>query len=347
VQLGLAENPEVVNLRAIAGEYDFMERFMDLSKLPVFLENAQKGNYKVALDTGFSGGDSLIVFNHAFRGDAEIAKWVGNVDFRRALSLAIDRNQLNEAFWLGLGTPGSAAPAEIMPESPGPEWRQRWATFDKAKANAMLDAIGLSKKDSEGYRLRTDNGQRLRFQIDVVQSLTPTWPAQAEMIVQQWRAVGIATDTKLFERGLFYTRIRNDQHQMTIFSNGGSESMFLYPVPVLPTDPQSSQLGAAHAKWFVSNGNEGLKPENPEMIKAMELMRSAATEKAEGRSRIAKEIWKIHVDQVLSIGLVGQSPANMGTRVVSNRLENVPERTCISQHCRTPWSGHPEQWFFK
>ncbi len=90
-----------------------------------------------------------------------------------------------------------------------------------------------------------------------------------------------------------------------------------------------------------------MKPENPEMIKAMELMRSAATEKAEGRSRIAKEIWKIHVDQVLSIGLVGQSPANMGTRVVSNRLENVPERTCISQHCRTPWSGHPEQWFFK
>ncbi len=347
VQLGLAENPEVVNLRAIAGEYDFMERFMDLSKLPVFLDNAQKGNYKVALDTGFSGGDSLIVLNHAFRADPEVAKWIGNLEFRRALSLAIDREQLNEAFWLGLGTPGSAAPAEIMPESPGPEWRKRWATFDKAKANAMLDALGLIKKDSEGYRLRSDNGQRLRFQIDVVQSLTPTWPAQAEMIVQQWRAVGIAADTKLFERGLFYTRIRNDQHQMTIFSNGGSESMFLYPVPVLPTDPQSSQLGAAHAKWFVSNGSDGLKPESAEMIRAIELMRSAALEKLAGRNKIAQEIWKIHVDQVFSIGLVGLSPANMGTRVVSNRLENVPERTCISQHCRTPWSGHPEQWFYK
>jgi peptide/nickel transport system substrate-binding protein len=347
IQLALAENPEVINLRAIAGEYDFMERFIDLSKLPVFLENAKKGNYKVSLDKGFSGGDSLIVINHAFRGDAEIAKWMGNVDFRRALALAIDRDQLNEAFWLGLGVPGSVAPAEIMPESPGPEWRTTWATFDKAKANAMLDKLGLSKKDSEGYRLRTDNGERLRFQIDVVQSLTPTWPAQAEMIVQQWRAVGIAADTKLFERGLFYTRIRNDQHQMTIFSNGGSESMFLYPVPVLPTDPQSSQLGAAHAKWFVSGGQDGLKPENAEMIRAMELMRSAALEKAEGRNRIAQEIWKIHVDQVFSIGLVGQSPANMGTRVVSNRFENVPERFCISQHCRTPWHGHPEQWFYK
>lgn len=347
IQLALAENPEVINLRAIAGEYDFMERFIDLSKLPVFLDNAQKGNYKVALDKGFSGGDSLIVLNHAFRGDAEIAKWIGNTEFRRALALAIDRDQLNEAFWLGLGVPGSAAPAEIMPESPGPDWRKTWATFDKAKANAMLDKLGLTKKDSEGYRLRTDNGERLRFQIDVVQSLTPTWPAQAEMIVQQWRAVGIAADTKLFERGLFYTRVRNDQHQMTIFSNGGSESMYLYSVPVLPTDPQSSQLGAAHAKWFVSNGVDGLKPENAEMIRAFELFRSASLQKTEERNKIAQEIWKIHLDQVFSIGIVGQSPANMGTRVVSNKLENVPERTCISQHCRTPWSGHPEQWFYK
>jgi hypothetical protein len=84
-----------------------------------------------------------------------------------------------------------------------------------------------------------------------------------------------------------------------------------------------------------------------EMIRAFELYRSAAFEKNEGRNKIAQEIWKIHVDQVFSIGLVGQSPAYMGTRVVSSRLENVPERTCIPQHCRTPCSGHPKQWFYK
>jgi len=41
------------------------------------------------------------------------------------------------------------------------------------------------------------------------------------------------------------------------------------------------------------------------------------------------------------------SPAYMGTRVVNERLENVPERTCVSQHCRTPFSGHPEQWYYR
>ena len=347
VQLALAENPEVINLRAIAGEYDYMERFIDLAKLPVFLENAQKGNYKVALDTGFAGSDSMIVLNHAYRGDAEIAKWIGNVEFRRALSLAIDREQLNQAFWLGLGTIGSPIPADNMPESPGPEWRKRWSTFDQAKAKAMLDAIGLTKKDSEGYRVRSDNGERLRLQIDVAQTLTPTWPAQAEMIIQQWRAVGIAADAKLLERSLFYTRVRNDQNQMTIFSNGGSESMYLYSVPVLPTDPQSSQLGAGIAQWYVSNGSAGIKPSDPEMLRAFDLMRSASGQKVAVRNKTAQEIWKIHVEQQYSIGLVGLSPANMGTRVVSNRLENVPGRTCISQHCRTPWSGHPEQGFYK
>jgi hypothetical protein len=29
----------------------------------------------------------------------------------------------------------------------------------------MLDAIGLTEKDSEGFRLRTDNGERLRIEI--------------------------------------------------------------------------------------------------------------------------------------------------------------------------------------
>jgi peptide/nickel transport system substrate-binding protein len=53
VQLTLAENPEVINLRAIAGEYDFMERFIDLAKLPVFLDNAERGGYKMHLDPGF------------------------------------------------------------------------------------------------------------------------------------------------------------------------------------------------------------------------------------------------------------------------------------------------------
>jgi peptide/nickel transport system substrate-binding protein len=347
VQLTLAENPEVINLRAIAGEFDYMERFIDLAKLPVFLENAERGGYRVRLDPGFNGSDSQIYFNLAYKQDLEIRKWFQNVDFRRALSLAADREQLNEAFWLGLGVPSTAMPAAIIPESPGEEYRLKWATTDVKKANAMLDAIGLTKKDKDGFRLRTDNGERLRLQIDVAQTLTPTWPQQAEMIIQQWKAIGIWADAKLFERSLFYTRVRNDDNQMTIFSNNGTESLFLYTAPVLPNDPQSSQGGVGHAKWYASNGASGLKPESAEMLKAYDLLRSASSAPEQERNKIAQEIWKLAVDQVWTIGLVGLSPSYMGTRVVNLKLENVPERVCTSQHCRTPWSARPDQWYFK
>ena len=112
VQFTLAENLEVINLRAMAGEYDEQERHIDLGKLPVLLDNQEKGNYKVHLDLGFAGSDFMFHVNQSYTGDAEVRKWLTNADFRRALSLGIDRDQLNETFWLGVGTPGSPAPGE-------------------------------------------------------------------------------------------------------------------------------------------------------------------------------------------------------------------------------------------
>jgi ABC-type transport system substrate-binding protein len=112
IQLTLAENLEVLNLRAIAGEYDYQARHIDIGKLPVILENQQKGNYKVSINPMLSGSDYGIFINMHYDADPEINTWFNSLDFRRALSLAIDREQINETFFLGIGTPGSGAPAE-------------------------------------------------------------------------------------------------------------------------------------------------------------------------------------------------------------------------------------------
>ena len=130
ITMTLAENTEVANLRAIAGEYDLQERHMGLAKLPVFLENAKKGNYTVHLDPALNGSDATLHLGNAYEGDPEIAKLLRNKDFRHALSLGIDRDQLNEVFWLGVGTPGSVAPAPDSLYSPGPEWNKKWAVLD-------------------------------------------------------------------------------------------------------------------------------------------------------------------------------------------------------------------------
>ena len=149
VVLTLAENLEVLNLRAIAGEYDYASRHVDLGKLPVFLENQQRGNYKVYLDPG-DYCDLIIKFNLNYDADPEIAKWLNTADFRRALSLGINRDQINETFWLGTGTPGSVVPVDSNKYNPGPQYRKLWATLDMKKANEMLDKIGLAKKDARG-----------------------------------------------------------------------------------------------------------------------------------------------------------------------------------------------------
>ena len=346
VTMTLAENLEVLNLRAMAGDYDLQERHIDLGKLPVLLENQQRGKYKVHLDTALNGADAIYHFNQTYDADPEIAKWLRNVDFRRALSLAIDRKQLNETFWLGVATPGSAAPGESLPYFPGPGWREKWSTFDPKQANELLDKIGLTKKDEQGFRVRTDNGQRLRLQVQAVQAFLP-WPKISEMVADQWAKVGIQADVKDTERSLAMTRTQNNEHQIMVWNNGGTELLYLFPRHAIPVDPTEAYMGPEHAKWYNSGGQLGKKPEDPNILKILDLFTAASGQKTEDRIKTAQEIWKILIDQQYSIGTVGQSPALMGVRLVSERLGNIPDRNCIAQHCRTPGGAHPETWFYK
>ncbi len=347
VVLTLAEDSEVINLRAIGGNYDMQERHISLSKLPVILENQQKGGYKVHLDLALHGSDTTLFINQSFKADAEVAKWLTNADFRRALSMGIDRNQLNDTFWLGIGTPGSVAPSVQMPQSPGKEYRDKYSKLDIAKANQLLDGIGLTKKDAEGYRVRTDNGERLRIQVQAVKALLP-WPQQAEMIGEQWRKIGIQADVREMERTLATTRTRNNEHQIMVWTNGGTELLYLFPRHAIPVDPTEAYMAPEFATWYASNGAQGRAPTDPQMLKIYDLFKSASGQREAGdRDKTAQEIWKILVDQQYAIGTVGESPAQFGVRIVSTKLGNIPSRACIAQHCRTPSSSHAETWYFK
>lgn len=347
ITMTLAENLQVLNLRAVAGEYDIQERHVSLANLPVLLENQQKGNYTVHLDPALNGSDITLHMGNAYKGDPEIAKWIRNKDFRHALSLGIDRDQLNETFWLGVGTPGSTAPAESTVYSPGPEWRTKWCTYDVKQANEILDKIGLSKKDAEGFRLRTDNGQRLRLEMITVGGQFVPYTAAGEMIKQQWKKIGIDVDIKETERNLAFGKTANNEHQIITWANDGSEMLFLFPRHALPVDPLECHMGMAFAKWYASGGTQGEKPDDPEMLRAFELMAKVPTMKEEDQIKTAKEIWKIVVEQQWSIGTVGQSPAFMGVRVVKNNMGNVPQRQINAQHCRTPGSSLPPTFYFK
>jgi peptide/nickel transport system substrate-binding protein len=115
----------------------------------------------------------------------------------------------------------------------------------------------------------------------------------------------------------------------------------------LPVDPAECHLGMPFARWYASNGAQGKKPNNPEMLRAFDLYRSAAGKNAAERTKIAQEIWKILVEECWVIGTVGLSPAFMGVRIAKNTMGNIPERQANAQHARTPNTSHPATFFFK
>jgi peptide/nickel transport system substrate-binding protein len=343
VSLTLAENLEVANLRAIAGEYDLQTRHMDMQKLPVFLDNQAKNNYTVRLDPTAGAAATALHLNQSYEADPEIGKWLSTRDFRRALSLGIDREQLKETFFLGTGITGSLAPEDGAPDSPGPEYRTKWSIYDPNQANDLLDKLGLDKKDAEGFRLRTDGKGRLRIEITAVGAAFLPWTQQMEMVAQQWKKIGIQADVKETERSLANIKAVNNETQIYIWG-GGSEDIFMWPRHDLPVEPNEPFSGALYAKWYASNGAAGKKPTEPDLLKAMELLRAGSGVEVAERMQMAKEIKQLEVENQWIIGTVGFTP---NLRIISNRLDNVPERLSWRTRARTPGCTHPSTYYFK
>lgn len=346
IVMTLAENLEVLNLRAIAGEYDMQARHLDLGKLPVFLENQQKGNYKISLDPASHGADCALMCNQSYEADPEIAKWLTTRDFRLALSHGIDRDQLNETFWLGVGTAGSPVVADDSPYNPGKDYRAKNSTLDVKKANELLDKLGLTQKDSEGFRQRTDGKGRLRIEVQTIGGAFIQFTQICEVIGQQWKKIGIQADVKEVERSLGIKRLNSNELQIYVWQNDGSDNIFLYPTHVLPCTPDSG-TGPEFGRWFQSGGSAGKKPTDPQILKVLELLASGSAKEVDERIKIGQEIWKLAVDELWAIGTVGLSPAAIGVRVTSNKMENVPSRQFNVQDGQTPNLSRPSTFFFK
>ena len=344
IRMTLGENLEVINLRAIAGEYDSQARHIDISKLPVLLENQQKGNYRVHLDPSDQGADVGLFCNQSYDKDAEIAKWLSTREFRIALSHGIDRTQINETFVLGLGQVASAAPGDRTPYFPGPEYKTLHVGHDVKKANDMLDALGLTKKDSEGYRLRADGGGRLRLALTTYLGFLP-FTQIAEMIAEQWKKIGIRGEVQELERGLATTRLRANEHQIYFETQWGADNIYGHMPLLFPSQPDSP-LGPLYGTWYSSAGRQGKEPP-ARMRELMATYRRSFGVPDQERTRLAKEVWKIALDELWLIPVVSNSPASQGVRVIKNNVGNVPARLWNSAVSDNPHIAHTETWYFK
>jgi peptide/nickel transport system substrate-binding protein len=286
----------------------------------------------------------IVKFNMSYEADPEIASWFHNLEFRRALALGIDRDQINETFWLGTGTPSSVVPADHNKYNPGPEYRTLWATFEPDRANQMLDAIGLNQKDAEGFRLRKDGKGRLRLITFVESGQHSNFVGAAEMIGQQWRRIGIDLEVQLLESALAGTKGAANETQLYMHTGDGSDHLFTYPTHVFPSTP-TTHGGVLYYKWFASAGSQGKEPP-PRLKEVMDKFRQAFGVPEEEKIRLGKEIWKITAEEVWTIGVVGLAAATAGVRVVKNGLRNVPARQYNGPDGMTPGTSRPVTFYW-
>ena len=151
------ENREVAIFRIMKGEGDGPTgRGMQLGELPLYHQNQEKGNFNIGGRVGISGADSRTSINLQYNTDPEIGRLMRTKDFRIALSLAMDRDSINEVAFTGFGVPQNWVPHPRSPYYPGDEWRTLNAIpQDLAKATSLMEKIGY-KKNADGFFDRLD-----------------------------------------------------------------------------------------------------------------------------------------------------------------------------------------------
>ncbi len=347
VRLTFFQDAASLNMAAIAGEFDEQERQINLMNYPVFKENEQKGQYKVLTWPSLGGADADVSFNQTYVKDADLGKLMQTKDFRIAMSYAINRSAIKETAFMGLGEIRQPVPGPKHPYYPGDDYAFKYTEYDQAKANALLDGIGLDKKNKDGIRLYPNTSKPVEIEISVVAAFGP-WPDVAQMIAADWNKVGIKAIVQVRERSLdFQMRASNDL-QTEIWN----QDTTAFPFTGNPKlDPRTALSGGINVwplynKWYSTGGKEGLEP-SADAKKIVELINQARTVGPEEQAKIAQELFKLWVDNCYEIGTVGLTPMVQGVVVVSNNMMNVPTTLGNEWPLRTPGNGSPETWYFK
>jgi peptide/nickel transport system substrate-binding protein len=337
---------QALNLAAIAGDFDMQARHIQMTNYPVLKEQeAKTGKYRVLIWPTFGGSDAVVAFNLTYMADPVLGKLLATKDFRIALSYAINRDEIKESVFLGLGEARQAVPAPWHPYYPGKEWATKYTEFKPDEANKMLDALGLEKRNAQGVRLM-ENGKPLTVEINVVPAFG-AWPDVGQLVAGDWQAVGVNAVVQIRERALGFSMRASNQLQTEIWNEDTTAFPFTGGSKLDPRNApgQTLTLGPLYYKWLTSNGKEGVEPIEP-LKQIMQLIDTARTVGHDGQVKAAQALFRIWADNVFEIGTVGLTPMVQGVVVVNSKMHNVPTTIGNDWPLRTPGNARTEQFFF-
>ena len=311
----------LVASKVTLGESDLQIRTLTFSDAPVLKKGEKTGNYTTYLWTNGAASEIALYPNLNYE-DPGFQELFRTADFRRALSLAVDRRAINKSLFYGLAKERAVAPLEQSPFFT--EARAKaWAEYDIDRANAMLDALGLDKKDGDGTRLLPD-GRRLELVVETAGERTEESDA-LELVAESWRLVG----ARLIFRPLDRDILRNSAYQgasmMPVWYgwNNGIPTASSPPDDLAPVDQANFSWPMWGQYWQTKEG-AGEPPQIEPAKRLLDLYHQwQASPDEENQAAVWNEMLDIHADQIFAIGLVSAAPQPI---IVSNRLRNVPKQ---------------------
>ena len=287
--------------RALMGEFDYAGERASLRQLPLIAAQERKAAIRMhiarmhRLPISFSL--NLTYDDKAWR------KVVRDVRFRRALSLAINREQIRQNFYLGQF---ASLPEEVNP-----------ATHDVEAARRLLDEMGLDGKDDEGFRIGPD-GKRFRIPFEI-QDLSEDHIPMAELIAEYWNAVGVHTTVRPVDGAVMGPRqVTNDFQATAIWAHHD-----IWPSAGWDDYLPQTYFGTLWHDWYTSAGERGEEPiqEIKDLYAAHARFMAAKLGSPESDEAL-KAILASHRDNVWTFVPVEHS---YYPTFWSERVKNVPE----------------------
>lgn len=329
--------------KASTGQLDFAGIRMPTQDIPLLKLGEQNSGIKVKIWRRLHGSDLVIQANQNYPNE-KIRTLFQDLRFRRALSVAINRDEMNEIIYFGRGVPRQVT---VIPESDyyEPHFATAYTEYDPDQANQWLDEIGLFDIDNNGFREYPD-GSQLTLTVEYVDTETPK-QISMELVASYWQAVGIDVRLKLIDRTLQYARAIGNEMEMTVWHADRTTDVLF---PINPDFWVPRKLAASlstwseWARWYISDGGQGEEP--PDEIKQLQQWADDLATNMDPAKRVelGKKILASNAENVWTIGTVGLAPQPV---VVSDRLKNVVDQGYWGWDIRWTMPYHPATWYIE
>ncbi|MDB5666415.1 ABC transporter substrate-binding protein [Cypionkella sp.] len=311
---------EIIPAKTATGESDLQANGISFPDYTLMKQAEKQHPLKVSLWRR-TQGSSVSLLPNLNCNDEVWRKLFQDVRMRRALSVAINRKELNKVNFFGLGRESADT---VLPESQlyRPEYASAWAQYDPDLANALLDELGLTERGGGNIRILPDGRQagivvetsgESNLEVDVL-----------ELIADHMRDVGIAIYIRSTQRDVFRSRAMGGEVQMAVWQglDNAVPTADMSPDGLAPTSSDQLQW-PVWGTWYMSGETAGKAPDVPEAVQLIDFLqqwrKSTTTEQ---RTEIWAQMLTLWADQVFSIGTVNSAPQPI---VRAARMRNVPE----------------------